>query len=102
MIYHKFKCENCGYEGRFYYLDRERSRYCFSFGCKSCKKVVNYCGDDWVKASNDLKCLDCSNQLIDYPHELKSFNTKKDRLECPKCGKKSLRIIPMVGMHEYI
>lgn len=101
MTSYWFKCENCGYEGRFYHFDRQRSKFCDSYGCKSCKKVVTYCGNDWVKVSNDLKCLDCGGQLIDYPHELKSFNIKNDRLECPKCGKKNLKLTLMLGKRQH-
>lgn len=90
-----FECENCGYKGDFFYASKLGGKWalCYSYGCPGCKKVITYRGDEWAKVSKDKRCLECKGELLDYPAEIrKGFDINKDRLVCPRCGKKTLKI----------
>jgi hypothetical protein len=94
MIVRKFICGSCNYSGYFSAGEQVKGKSCHSYGCPSCKKVVTYCGSNWVKAEDIGKCLECGGSLINYPKQLKkNFDIQKDKLVCPRCGKKELEII---------
>ncbi|MBU0629048.1 MAG: hypothetical protein KKC75_07710 [Nanoarchaeota archaeon] len=71
----------------------QRGDYCSSFGCKKCKKVVEYCNEELSELMKGTKCKECNGDLIDYPKEMRSFDIGKDRLICPKCGERKLKIV---------